>query len=132
MDRFNIRNLCQQDIPEPVDLAVIDVSFISLRLVLPVILPVLREHAHLVALVKPQFEVGKGQVGKGGIVRDEKLREQVRDRFVEYARCLQLEVIGVMDSTLLGKKGNKEMLVGLKKDGRRSTDGKEPDARIVR
>ena len=120
MDRFNIRNLCPQDIPEPVDLAVIDVSFISLRMVLPVILPVLREHAHLVALVKPQFEVGKGQVGKGGIVRDEKLREQVRARFVEYARCLQLEVIGVMDSTLLGKKGNKEMLVGLKKDGTRS------------
>jgi 23S rRNA (cytidine1920-2'-O)/16S rRNA (cytidine1409-2'-O)-methyltransferase len=132
MDRFNIRNLCQQDIPEPVDLAVIDVSFISLRLVLPVILPVLREHAHLVALVKPQFEVGKGQVGKGGIVRDEKLRDQVRDRFVEYARCLQLEVIGVMDSTLLGKKGNKEMLVGLKKEGSRSTDGNEPGARIAR
>jgi len=100
MDRFNIRNLCPQDIPEPVDLAVI------------------------------QFEVGKGQVGKGGIVRDEKLREQVRDRFVEYARSLRLEVIGVMDSTLLGKKGNKEMLVGLKKDDRKCTDGNEPTARV--
>jgi 23S rRNA (cytidine1920-2'-O)/16S rRNA (cytidine1409-2'-O)-methyltransferase len=131
MDRFNIRNLCPQDIPEPVDLAVIDVSFISLRLVLPVILPVLREQAHLVALVKPQFEVGKGQVGKGGIVRDERLREQVRDRFVEYARCLQLDVIGVMDSTLLGKKGNKELLVGLKKDGRKSADKNEPNARMT-
>jgi len=130
MDRFNIRNLCPQDIPEPVDLAVIDVSFISLRLVLPVILPVLREQAHLVALVKPQFEVGKGQVGKGGIVRDESLREQVRDRFVEYARSLRLEVIGVMDSTLLGKKGNKEMLVGLKKDARKCSNGNEPTARV--
>ena len=130
MDRFNIRNLCPQDIPEPVDLAVIDVSFISLRLVFPAILPVLREDAHLVALVKPQFEVGKGQVGKGGIVRDERLREQVRDRFVEYARSLRLEVIGVMDSTLLGKKGNKEMLVGLKKDDRTCTDGNEPLARV--
>ncbi|MBA3964324.1 MAG: TlyA family RNA methyltransferase [Nitrospirales bacterium] len=115
MDRYNIRHLCPQDIPEPVDLAVIDVSFISLRLVLPVILPVLRDQAYLVALVKPQFEVGKGQVGKGGIVRDERLREQVRDGFVDYARSLCLEVIGVMDSTLLGKKGNKEMLVGMKK-----------------
>ncbi|PJA78057.1 MAG: TlyA family rRNA (cytidine-2'-O)-methyltransferase [Nitrospirae bacterium CG_4_9_14_3_um_filter_51_5] len=123
MDRFNIRNLCPEDIPEAVDLAVIDVSFISLRIVLPVILPVLREQAHLVALVKPQFEVGKGQVGKGGIVRDERLREQVRDRFVDYARSLQLDVIGVMDSTVLGKKGNKEILVGMKKTGKKSTEG---------
>jgi 23S rRNA (cytidine1920-2'-O)/16S rRNA (cytidine1409-2'-O)-methyltransferase len=131
MDRFNIRNLCPHHIPEPVDLAVIDVSFISLRLVLPVILPVLGEQAHLVALVKPQFEVGKGQVGKGGIVRDEKLRELVRDRFVEYARSLQLDIIGVMDSTLLGKKGNKELLVGLKKDGRKCAEKNEPNTRMI-
>ncbi|MDH5700738.1 MAG: TlyA family RNA methyltransferase [Nitrospirota bacterium] len=131
MDRFNIRNLCSEDIPEPVDLAVIDVSFISLRLVLPVILPVLREHAHLVALVKPQFEVGKGQVGKGGIVRDERLREQVRDRFVDFARSLQLDVIGVMDSTLLGKKGNKEMLVGMKKTEKKSTEGSKSIAHSI-
>ncbi|HBP88082.1 MAG TPA: TlyA family RNA methyltransferase [Nitrospirales bacterium] len=128
MDRFNIRNLCPHDIPEPVDLAVIDVSFISLRLVLPVILPVMSEQAYLVALVKPQFEVGKGQVGKGGIVRDERLRDQVRDRFVDYARSLQLEVIGVMDSTVLGKKGNKEMLVGMKKNGKQCTEGSKPIA----
>jgi 23S rRNA (cytidine1920-2'-O)/16S rRNA (cytidine1409-2'-O)-methyltransferase len=117
MERFNIRHLGPHDIPELVDLAVIDVSFISLRMVLPVILPALREQARLVALVKPQFEVGKGQVGKGGIVRDESLREQVKDRFVEYAHSLQLDIIGIMDSTLLGKRGNKEMLVGLKKRG---------------
>jgi 23S rRNA (cytidine1920-2'-O)/16S rRNA (cytidine1409-2'-O)-methyltransferase len=116
MDRFNIRHLRSKDIPEEVDLAVIDVSFISLRLVIPVILPVLRRQAHLVALVKPQFEVGKGQVGKGGIVRDERLRDQVRDGFVEYVRSLQLDVIGIRDSTLLGKKGNKELLVGLQKN----------------
>jgi 23S rRNA (cytidine1920-2'-O)/16S rRNA (cytidine1409-2'-O)-methyltransferase len=61
-------------------------------------------------------------VGKGGIVRDERLREQVRDRFLEYARGLGLDVIGVMDSTLLGKKGNKEMLVGLKNDQRKHMD----------
>jgi 23S rRNA (cytidine1920-2'-O)/16S rRNA (cytidine1409-2'-O)-methyltransferase len=131
MDRFNIRNLSPRDIPEPVDVAVIDVSFISLRLVLPVILPVLRNPAYLVALVKPQFEVGKGKVGKGGIVRDERVREQVRDRFVEYAQGLGLDLIGVMDSTLLGKKGNKEMLVALKNDQRKPTDRNEPMARIV-
>lgn len=117
MDRFNIRNLRPQDIPGPVDLAVIDVSFISLKLVLPVILPVLNEQAYLVVLVKPQFEVGKGQVGKGGIVRAEALRQQVRDSFVAYAGFLHLDIIGVMDSPVLGKKGNKEMLVGLKKSG---------------
>jgi 23S rRNA (cytidine1920-2'-O)/16S rRNA (cytidine1409-2'-O)-methyltransferase len=131
MDRFNIRNLRPRDIPDPVDLAVIDVSFISLRLVLPVILPVLREQAHLVALVKPQFEVGKGQVGKGGIVRDEILRERVRDRFVEFARSLQLDIIGVMDSTLMGKKGNKELLVCLKKNGRKCAGIHESNARII-
>lgn len=131
MDRFNIRHLDSQDIPEPVDLAVIDVSFISLRLVLPVLLPVLRDQAYLVALVKPQFEVGKGQVGKGGIVRDEQLREQVRDDFVDYAHSLQLEVIGVRDSTLLGKKGNKEMLVGIRKNGKKSNEGNKPIARSI-
>lgn len=131
MDRFNIRNLSSRDIPEPVDLAVIDVSFISLRLVLPVILPVLRKPAYLVVLVKPQFEVGKGQVGKGGIVRDERVREQVKDCFVEFARGLGLDLIGVRDSTLLGKKGNKEMLVGLKNDHREHTDRNDPMARII-
>ena len=123
MDRFNIRHLHPQDIREPVDLAVIDVSFISLRLVVPVILPVLGEHACIVVLIKPQFEVGKGQVGKGGIVRDERLRQQVKDQLLEFFQGLHLEVIGVMDSPLLGKKGNKEMLVGLKKDGGQGTEG---------
>lgn len=114
MDRFNIRHLCPEDIPELIDLAVIDVSFISLQMVLPVVLRVLGDHAHVVALVKPQFEVGKGQVGRGGVVRDEGLREQVKNDFLRYAHCLQLDIIGIMDSTLSGKKGNKEMLVGLK------------------
>jgi 23S rRNA (cytidine1920-2'-O)/16S rRNA (cytidine1409-2'-O)-methyltransferase len=122
MDRFNIRHLGPHHIPEMLDLAVVDVSFISLQLVLPVVVPVLRAQAYLVALVKPQFEVGKGQVGKGGIVRDEKLREQVKERVVNLAHHLQLEVLGIMDSPLLGKKGNKEMLVGLKKQDRTSAD----------
>jgi 23S rRNA (cytidine1920-2'-O)/16S rRNA (cytidine1409-2'-O)-methyltransferase len=72
MDRLNVRYLRPEDIPELVDLIVIDVSFISLKMVWPAILPVLKPQGYLVALIKPQFEVGKGQVGRGGIVRDEK------------------------------------------------------------
>ena len=115
MDRLNVRYLRPEDIPELVDLIVIDVSFISLKMVWPVILPVLKPKGYLVALIKPQFEVGKGQVGRGGIVRDEKLRQAVKDRFVEYAHSLSLDFIGLIDSPVLGKKGNKEIIMGLQK-----------------
>lgn len=115
MDRMNIRYLCPDDIPELVDLVVIDVSFISLKKVWPAILPVLKPQGYLVALLKPQFEVGKEQVGRGGIVRDEKLRQAVKDQFVEYANVLSLDLIGLIDSPIWGKKGNKEILIGLKK-----------------
>ncbi len=115
MDRFNIRNLRTSDLPELVDLVVIDVSFISLKLVLPVVLPVLKNSGHIIALIKPQFEVGKGQVGKGGVVRKAALRDQVRDDYLNFARSVPLEILGIQDSILMGKKGNKEMLLGLKK-----------------
>jgi 23S rRNA (cytidine1920-2'-O)/16S rRNA (cytidine1409-2'-O)-methyltransferase len=115
MDRVNIRYIRPEDIPELVDLVVIDVSFISLKMVWPAILPVLKPQGYLVSLIKPQFEVGKGQVGKGGIVRDEQLREAVKDQFVDYAKSLSLELVGLIDSPVLGKKGNREILMGLKK-----------------
>lgn len=115
MDRMNIRHLQPDDIPEQVDLIVIDVSFISLKLVWPAVLPVLKTQGYLVALIKPQFEVGKGQVGRGGIVRDETLRQAVKDQFVEYANSLSLDIIGLIDSPVSGKKGNKEILIGLQK-----------------
>ncbi|MDH5429813.1 MAG: TlyA family rRNA (cytidine-2'-O)-methyltransferase, partial [Nitrospirota bacterium] len=104
-----------EEIPEQVDLIVIDVSFISLKLVWPAILPVLKPQGYLVSLVKPQFEVGKGQVGKGGIVRDESLREAVKNQFVDFAKSLSLDLLGLIDSPVLGKKGNQEILIGLKK-----------------
>lgn len=115
MDRVNIRYLRPEDISELVDLVVIDVSFISLKMVWPAILPVLKPQGYLLSLIKPQFEVGKGQVGKGGIVRDEQLREAVKDQFVDYAKLLSLELVGLIDSPVLGKKGNREILIGLKK-----------------
>ena len=117
MDRVNVRHLQPEDIPESPSLAVIDVSFISLRLVLPVVLSILQQEAKIVALFKPQFEVGKGQVGKGGIVRDEWLRQQVLGGFLTFTQELGLSLVGVLDSPILGKKGNKEVLVGLKKGG---------------
>ena len=115
MDRVNVRYLSPADIPELVDLIVIDVSFISLKMVWPSILPLLKPKGYLVALIKPQFEVGKGQVGKGGIVRDEELREGVKNQFVEYAKSLSLGLVGLIDSPILGKKGNKEILIGVQK-----------------
>ena len=115
LDRKNIRYLTSQDIPEPLDVVVVDVSFISLKLVIPVVITMLRPGGLLVVLVKPQFEVGKGQVGRGGIVKDESLRNGVKEDFLAYARSVGLVSLGVMDSPILGKKGNKEMLVALQK-----------------
>jgi 23S rRNA (cytidine1920-2'-O)/16S rRNA (cytidine1409-2'-O)-methyltransferase len=118
LERTNIRYADHTVVPEPIDLAVIDVSFISLTLVLPSVVSLLQETAAIVALVKPQFEVGKGEVGRGGIVRDDTQRRAVTDKVIACATQLGLHVIGVLDSPVHGRKGNREVLVGL---GRRGT-----------
>lgn len=110
-ERTNIRYVDVSVIPESVDVVVIDVSFISLRTVLPPIVPFLRHGATLIALVKPQFEVGKGQVGRGGVVRDEAQRQRVLEAVVSCAEPLGLHVNKTLDSPLKGKKGNREILV---------------------
>jgi 23S rRNA (cytidine1920-2'-O)/16S rRNA (cytidine1409-2'-O)-methyltransferase len=111
IERTNIRYMARSAIPEPIDLAVIDVSFISLTKVLQPILQFLRPHAHLIALIKPQFEVGKGQVGRGGVVRDEGQREQVVQRVLRVAADLGLQQTQVVASPIKGKKkGNEEIL----------------------
>lgn len=112
LDRCNIRHLDPATIPEPIDLAVIDVSFISLTLVLPCVVRFLCEPARVIALVKPQFEVGKGQVGRGGIVRDDEQRRAVTEKVLACAESLGLTGIGVLDSPVPGQKGNREILVG--------------------
>ena len=115
MENTDARNL-RADMFSPVPTVIVcDASFISLTKVLSAALSIPPAGAQLIALIKPQFEVGKGQVGKGGIVRDEKLREAVKEQFVEYAKSLALEVLGLIDSPVLGKKGNKEILIGLQK-----------------
>jgi 23S rRNA (cytidine1920-2'-O)/16S rRNA (cytidine1409-2'-O)-methyltransferase len=114
-ERTNARFLLPDALGEAVDVLVVDVSFISLTLVLPAVLPLLRPGGHLVALVKPQFEVGKGRVGKGGVVRDEAARAEAVQRVARAAEALGLLLLGVTDSPLLGPAGNREALLGARK-----------------
>lgn len=114
LEKTNIRNLQPEQLDPLPDLAVIDASFISLNLVLPPTLALLKRPAEVVALVKPQFEVGKGAVGKGGIVRDPKQHDDVLQRMTELAAGLGTELLGICDSPIQGADGNREFLMGLK------------------
>ncbi len=112
MERFNARYLKPEDIGEPVDIAVVDLSFISLTLVIPPVLRVLKSPGGIIiTLIKPQFEVGKGEVGKGGIVRDESKHRLVIDKVVNFSRDLGLDILGVIPSPILGADGNREFLM---------------------
>lgn len=110
IERTNIRYIPPSSIPEPVDLVVIDVSFISLTKVLPPITQFLRSPAHVIALIKPQFEVGKGQVGRGGVVRDDTQRAEAAQRVVRFAEEIGLRTMRTVASPIKGKKGNQEIL----------------------
>lgn len=114
LDRQNIRHLPISAVPDPIDIVVIDVSFISLALVVPAALSFLRRPAWMVTLIKPQFEVGRGLVGRGGIVRDDHQRRLVTERIIECARQHGLESVGVLDSPVHGQKGNREILAGFR------------------
>ena len=107
---LNARHLRFEDIGEPVDLATLDVSFISVTLILPAVVPILRPGSAMVILVKPQFEVGKGQVGKGGIVRSPELHRDACAR-VETAAKNHGFATRIMESPILGAEGNKEFLL---------------------
>lgn len=111
MERTNARHLKPGDIAEPLDLAVIDASFISLRLLLPPLLAFFRDRPVILALIKPQFEVGKGKVGKGGVVRDQLLHHEVIDEISRFAEGLHLRSQGITESPVLGPKGNREFLI---------------------
>ena len=116
MEKVNARHLEEGDIPEKVDVVVFDVSFISLTKVVAPTLIFLKHGGLLVALIKPQFEVGKGEVGKGGIVRDENKHNQVVDKITKHLESLSFNVKGVIPSPILGAEGNKEFLIGATKD----------------
>ena len=118
LERTNARALSQAQVTEPVDLVVCDASFIGLKTVLPVPLAFAMPGAQLVALIKPQFEVGPARVGKGGIVRDPALHDEVcRDIASWLADAMGWTVLGLCESPLLGAEGNKEFLVAGRKAG---------------
>jgi 23S rRNA (cytidine1920-2'-O)/16S rRNA (cytidine1409-2'-O)-methyltransferase len=108
-EKVNARYLLPENFDETIELVSIDVSFISLKLVLPAVAGFLR--GELVALIKPQFEVGKHDVGKGGIVRDEAKRQAAVDGIVSFAREIGFEVKGVIESPVKGAEGNVEFLM---------------------
>ena len=110
IERTNIRYIERSAVAESIDLTAIDVSFISLTKVLPSIMQFLAPGARVIALVKPQFEVGKGQVGRGGIVRDEAQRQDVLQRIVRFGDGLGLRALKTLDCPIKGKKGNHEIL----------------------
>ena len=116
MERCNIRYLDARCLDEKPSLAVIDASFISLNKVLPNTLKLLSDQADVIALIKPQFEVGKGRVGKGGVVKDPDLHVQVVEQVCQLAHELGCLVVGVVESPILGPKGNREFLIYLVKN----------------
>ena len=115
LERTNARALTADRLPEPPELATIDVSFISLRTVLPAVVAITAPGASIVALVKPQFEVGRGRVGKGGVVRDPALRAEAVDSVRTAAEELGLAVRGEVESVLPGPKGNREVFLWLER-----------------
>ncbi len=112
-EKTNIRYLDRSSLPGDADLATIDASFISLKLVLPCVKALLTARHEVIALIKPQFEVGKGKVGKGGVVRSVEEHARVIEEIRESAAALRYQVVGVTESPLLGPKGNKEFLIYL-------------------
>lgn len=110
MERTNARYLTKEQIPDPLDFFSVDVSFISLNLILPALRPLMAEKGQAVCLVKPQFEAGKDKVGKKGVVRDPAIHLEVLKRFLEHAACAGFSVKDVTFSPIKGPEGNIEYL----------------------
>jgi 23S rRNA (cytidine1920-2'-O)/16S rRNA (cytidine1409-2'-O)-methyltransferase len=115
MERTNVRYLTAEQIREPIDLAVMDLSFISVRLILPAVHPLLKEDAQVVCLIKPQFEAGREEVGKKGVVRDPKVHLDVLEHFLEFVPSAGYTAMGLDFSPIKGPEGNIEYLCWLKK-----------------
>ena len=113
MERTNIRYVTPEDLGEPLDLSVIDVSFISLSIVLPTIKTLLKPSGQVLCLIKPQFEAGREKVGKKGVVRDPDTHKEVLDQFVELAHSLDFSILGMTFSPVKGPEGNIEFLAHL-------------------
>jgi 23S rRNA (cytidine1920-2'-O)/16S rRNA (cytidine1409-2'-O)-methyltransferase len=112
-ERFNARKLQPSDLGQSVDFAVMDTSFISITRIIPTLLPLFSEHIRILALIKPQFELPKNKVGKGGVVRNPLLHQEAIDKITEFAASIGLTPQGVVTSPILGPKGNTEFLIYL-------------------
>ena len=110
MERTNIRYVTPEQLGEKLDLSVVDVSFISLKIVLPAIRKLLKETGQVLCLIKPQFEAGKEKVGKKGVVRDPETHREVLDQFVQLAHELEFRILGLTFSPVKGPEGNIEFL----------------------
>ena len=114
LERCNLRYISREQIPEPLDLAVMDVSFISIRLVLPAVKQLLKPDADFICLIKPQFEAGREEVGKKGVVRDERVHERVVRGILDFVPGIGLSVMGLDFSPIKGPEGNIEYICYLK------------------
>ena len=115
LERTNFRYVTHEQIPEDIDFASVDVSFISLKLILPVMYNLLKENGEAVCLIKPQFEAGRENVGKKGVVRDPAVHENVIKTIAEFANARSFEVLGLEHSPVKGPEGNIEYLMYLRK-----------------
>ena len=128
MERTNIRYVTPEDLGEPLDLSVIDVSFISLKIVLPTIKTLLKPTGQVLCLIKPQFEAGKEKVGKKGVVREPEIHKEVLDSFVETVTELGFAILGLTFSPVKGPEGNIEFLGHLTLEDK---PGIQPDTAAV-
>jgi 23S rRNA (cytidine1920-2'-O)/16S rRNA (cytidine1409-2'-O)-methyltransferase len=115
MEKLNARFLSREHIPQLVDLCVIDVSFISLTLILPRAFELITQDGMILALIKPQFELGREDVGRGGIVREPALREKAQQKIVKFVEEANYRVVGLVPSTITGTDGNQEFFICIRK-----------------
>ena len=128
MERQNARYLTPDMFPEPMDMAVMDLSFISVRIVLPAVRTLIRDGAPVICLIKPQFEAGREDVGKKGVVRDKAVHERVLRKFIAFAPSAGYSVMGLDYSPIRGPEGNIEYLGYLRKG---AVPAPEPDAAAI-
>lgn len=127
LERTNLRYVTEEQIPEPADLAVMDVSFISIKLVLPAVKRLLKPDADLICLIKPQFEAGREEVGKKGVVRDERVHKEVVNGILQFAPTVGLSVMGLDFSPIKGPEGNIEYICHMK-NGEHAAPAPDVDA----
>lgn len=131
MEKTNFRYVTNEQVPEEIDFASVDVSFISLTKILPVAHALLKDEGEMVCLIKPQFEAGREQVGKKGVVRDPKVHEEVVNRIIEFTEDAGFEVLGLTYSPVRGPEGNIEYLQWIKKSDAKGVIGREDVIKVV-